>query len=530
MSNKTINNSNQQQSKEKVEEGRSQGFRIGWGEKKGSDEEASIVERKEEAPASTAAAAAAAAAAAVWLEEECRVVVGASSEAAVVPVVVAQREEEGVGGGGGGKNKGDDDDDKECGIFSSFDEMSLKETLLRGIFAYGFEKPSMIQQRAIMPVMSGRDVIAQAQSGTGKTATFAISTLNRIDESNRNVQALILAPTRELVDQIFKVFSALGDFMDIKIRAIVGGTRISDDITALRRGEAQVVIGTPGRIQHMAEAGTLSLAHARLLVLDEADVMLSTGRDGEGGFLQQVIAIFGSIPKSTQVALFSATLPLEVLDVTKKFMNDPLRILVKAEELTLEGIKQFYIAMERESVKFATICDLYSTLSITTAIIFCSSKHKVDRLAQEMRENDFAVSCLHGEMDQKERNLIMREFRSGTTRVLITTDVLARGIDVQQVSLVINYDMPSDRENYIHRIGRAARSVSQSVSQSACLLLDCYYRIIIIINYYMLSIHISHLFFPSNLTNYLLTFLKHIPDTEGRASRSTSSLSKTSIT
>jgi len=332
----------------------------------------------------------------------------------------------------------------------AFDGMDLPEELLRGIYAYGFEKPSAIQQRAIKPTILGKDLIAHAQSGTGKTATFAIGTLAKLDPSVVQCQALILAPTRELAQQIQKVVIALGDYMSIKVHACVGGTAVRDDIRTLQAG-VHIVVGTPGRVYDMINRRALRLDNIRQFFLDEADEMLSRG------FKDQIYDIFKFLPEEVQVCLFSATMPLDVLEVTQRFMREPVRILVKKDELTLEGIKQFYIAVDREDWKLDTLCDLYETLTITQAIIYCNTRRKVDWLREEMQNRDFTVSCMHGDMDQRERDIIMREFRSGSSRVLITTDLLARGIDVQQVSLVINFDLPTNRENYIHRIGRSGR-------------------------------------------------------------------------
>uniref|UniRef100_A0A8C8F1R7 RNA helicase n=1 Tax=Oncorhynchus tshawytscha TaxID=74940 RepID=A0A8C8F1R7_ONCTS len=321
-------------------------------------------------------------------------------------------------------------------IVDSFDEMNLGEKLLRGIYAYGFEKPSAIQQRAILPCIKGYDVIAQAQSGTGKTATFAISILQQIDMELKGTQALVLAPTRELAQQIQKVILALGDYMGASCHACIGGTNVRNEVTKLQAEAPHIVVGTPGRVFDMLNRKYLASKNIKMFVLDE---------------------IFQKLPTSTQVVLLSATMPQDVLEVTKKFMREPIRILVKKEELTLEGIRQFYINVEKEEWKLDTLCDLYETLTITQAVIFINTRRKVDWLTEKMHARDFTVSALHGDMDQKERDLIMREFRSGSSRVLITTDLLARGIDVQQVSLVINYDLPTNRENYIHRIGRGGR-------------------------------------------------------------------------
>ncbi|CAE6480433.1 unnamed protein product [Rhizoctonia solani] len=335
-------------------------------------------------------------------------------------------------------------------VVDNFDNMGLRGELLRGVYAYGFERPSAIQQRAIVPVIKGHDVIAQAQSGTGKTATFSISILQKLDLDVRGTQALILAPTRELAQQIQKVVVALGDYMSITSMACVGGTNVREDMKKLEEG-CQVVVGTPGRVFDMLNRGALKSGTIKLFCLDEADEMLSRG------FTEQIYDIFKHLPSDTQVVLLSATMPADVLEVTKKFMRDPIRILVKRDELTLEGIKQFYIAVEKEEWKLDTLCDLYETVTITQAVIFCNTRRKVDWLTTKLTEREFTVSAMHGDMEQNVREGIMKDFRSGTSRVLITTDLLARGIDVQQVSLVINYDLPANRENYIHRIGRGGR-------------------------------------------------------------------------
>jgi len=332
----------------------------------------------------------------------------------------------------------------------TFDKMGLKDELLRGIYAYGFEKPSAIQQRAILPCISGKDVIAQAQSGTGKTATFVISILQRIDTTINECQALILAPTRELAQQIQKVVFALGDHLHVKCHACIGGTNVLNDINTLESG-THILVGTPGRVYDMIQRGYLKTKTIKIFVLDEADEMLSRG------FKEQIYDVFQAMDYEVQVILLSATMPQDVFEVTTKFMRDPIKILVKKEELTLEGIKQFFVNVIHEKNKLTTLIDLYNCLTITQAVIFCNTRKRVHWLAQQLKDNDFTVSSMHGDMDQKTREKIMQEFRSGSSRVLITTDLLARGIDVQQVSLVINFDLPINYENYIHRIGRSGR-------------------------------------------------------------------------
>ncbi|UMM11447.1 hypothetical protein L5515_000733 [Caenorhabditis briggsae] len=339
---------------------------------------------------------------------------------------------------------------EEVNVVPTFDKMGLREELLRGIYAYGFEKPSAIQQRAIPAILKARDVIAQAQSGTGKTATFSISVLQSLDTQVRETQALILSPTRELAVQIQKVVLALGDYMNVQCHACIGGTNLGEDIRKLDYGQ-HVVSGTPGRVFDMIRRRNLRTRAIKLLVLDEADEMLNKG------FKEQLYDIYRYLPPGAQVVLLSATLPHEILEMTSKFMTDPIRILVKRDELTLEGIKQFFVAVDREEWKFDTLIDLYDTLTITQAVLFCNTRRKVDWLTDKMKEANFTVSSMHGDMEQKDRDEVMKEFRAGNTRVLISTDVWARGLDVPQVSLVINYDLPNNRELYIHRIGRSGR-------------------------------------------------------------------------
>ena len=340
---------------------------------------------------------------------------------------------------------------------SSFDDLDLNPDILRGIFAYGFEKPSAIQQQAIKPIIMGRDVIAQAQSGTGKTATFSISILQKIDQTKNNIQAVLLVNTRELAEQIKDVMMNLSQYTKIKVHCCVGGTMVRDDIRAIEEG-VHIIVGTPGRIYSHLQSNIIRSEDIKLFVLDEADEMLSRG------FKDQVCDIFRYMPETVQVAVFSATMPPDMLEVTKKFMKNPLKILVKNDELTLDGIKQFFIAIDREEWKVDTLMDLYQAISVTQVIIYCNTRRKVEYLAECLSARDFTVSQIHGDMDQRERTTVMSNFRNGKTRVLIATDIIARGIDVQQVSLVINYDIPKEKECYIHRIGRSGRHGRKGVS------------------------------------------------------------------
>ncbi|KRZ86871.1 Eukaryotic initiation factor 4A-III [Trichinella sp. T8] len=344
-------------------------------------------------------------------------------------------------------------------VIPSFEEMNLKRELLRGIYAYGFNKPSMIQKRAIRPIVSGRDVIAQSQSGTGKTATFSIGLLQVIDTQLRETQALVLAPTRELAQQIQKVVLALGDRMNVQAHACIGGTNVGEDIRKLDYGQ-HVVVGTPGRVFDMITRQNLRTDSLKVFVMDEADEMLTKGNELLYlilGFKDQIYDIYRFLPPGIQVVVISATLPHEILEMTGKFMTEPIRILVKRDELTLEGIRQYFVHVEREDWKFETLCDLYDSITISQAVVFCNTRHKVEWLDEKMKESNFTVGAIHGEMDQKDRNEVVRKFRDGIYRVLISTDVWSRGLDIPGVSLVINYDVPTNREAYLHRIGRSGR-------------------------------------------------------------------------
>jgi len=325
----------------------------------------------------------------------------------------------------------------------------LKKDLLRGIYGYGFDKPSSIQQKAIVPIIKGKDVIAQAQSGSGKTGAFVIGSLEVIDLSKLEVQALVLAPTRELAHQIYNVYTFIGEYLKVKVLNLIGGTQVRDSIKALENG-VHVCVGSPGRVLDMLKKNHLKLAYLKCLVLDEADDLLSKG------FLENMKEIISLIPPECRICLFSATMPKEIVQLTSNFMNSPAKILVKNEELTLQGIKQYYVTLKKEW-KLETLMNLYKGLDIAQAIIFCNSKRGVDSLSEEMKKKGHMVSCIHSELPMDQRAKVMNEFRNGATRVLISTDLTARGIDVYQVSIVINYDLPSQKETYIHRIGRSGR-------------------------------------------------------------------------
>ena len=335
-----------------------------------------------------------------------------------------------------------------------FDDMGLSDELLRGVFSHGFEKPSAIQSVAIMPMVKGRDVLGQAQSGTGKTGTFGIGLLSRIDPSLKQTQALVMAHTHELADQIATVIRKLGHHMKINVVLAVGGVPRHLNAREIRAG-AQVVVGTPGRIYDLANTGDLKFTGLRVFVLDEADEML---RDRFADQVGEIVKI--GLPESCRVAFFSATMPPEVKELADRILTNPVRITLKTADVKLDGIRQFYVQLEDEGWKLDTFQDIFESLTIQSSIIFCNTKERAERLYTALTERGFPVSVIYGEpMTQAVRQQRMNDFRKGTTRVLIATNLLARGIDVQQVSVVFNFDMPQfeDKENYIHRIGRCGR-------------------------------------------------------------------------
>jgi len=332
----------------------------------------------------------------------------------------------------------------------SYDDMQLPEDLLRAVFKSGLEKPSVIEQRGIRPITLGKDVVAQAQSGTGQMATYAIGALATIDSKLRQCQSLILAPTRENAEQIQKVVASLGENMGITTHVCSGGIDARNDVLKLKCG-VHVVVGTPGRISHMIERRALRLENIRQLFLHEADEMLSLGCK------DQISGMIKSLPDSVQICAFTSTMPIEVVDLTERCMCDPVRIVVKKDVLSLEGIKQFYVALDSENWKLDSLCELYEELTITQAIIYCNSRRKVEWLQDQLDERDFSVSCLHEDMTQSEYDSTISEFRSGSSRILITTDLQAGDIDTRHVSLVFNFDVPLNMENYLERIGRSSR-------------------------------------------------------------------------
>ena len=340
--------------------------------------------------------------------------------------------------------------DEENILQTSFDTFGLKDNLLRGIYQYGFEHPSKIQNEAIPVLLTRKDSIAQAQSGTGKTGAFLISTLQMLDETKKDTQALILAPTHELVHQIYEVTEELGKYMDITIMEVVGGTNVSECQRDLNKNP-QIIIGTPGRVLDMIQKRYLFTSNIHTLIFDEADETLSYG------FKLTIYNIIKTIPTTAQICLFSATIPEEIIELSDNFLKSPSKILVKKEALTLEGITQFFINVKINDWKYDVLKDLYDTINIAQCIIYINSKNKLMDIYENLMKDNFPVSYIHGELTSKDRKEVMTNFRSGHSRILLSTDLLSRGIDVQQLSLVINFDLPKSKETYIHRIGRSGR-------------------------------------------------------------------------
>ena len=337
-------------------------------------------------------------------------------------------------------------------MVENWDDLNLSDDILRGIYRNGFEKPTPIQCMSILPIIEKKDIIAQSQSGTGKTGSFVIGALSKIDVSLNEVQVLIIAPTHELVKQIHNVVNIIGDAMDgLVTKTLIGGTSISNDIQVIKKNTPHIIIGTVGRIFDMIRRKVIYLDKLRLFILDEADELLSKG------FKEQIHDVFQNISLESQIALFSATMPNEMLQLTKKFMREPTKIILKPEELTLECIQQYYIALRDDSDKYAALKDLFSLLEIKQTIIYINNINRVNDLYNAMTSDGYPVCYIHSSMEKGKRDEALQQFRLGKFRVLISSGITARGIDIQQVSIVINFDIIRDINTYLHAIGRSGR-------------------------------------------------------------------------
>lgn len=339
---------------------------------------------------------------------------------------------------------------------NNFDDLKLSQELIKGVYLHGFTQPTPIQIKGINSITTGKDCILQSQSGTGKTATFLLGVMNRLDATETGCQGIIITPTRELADQVYVVASNLAKYTNFKITKCVGGTNVYQNRDELKN--ATLVIGTIGRLSHMINEKKINSHKVKFVVLDEADDLLANGVNDKLQF------ILDKIPCGVQIVLISATMSNNVFSISKIFMHDPIKILLKNNEVIIDLITQFYVDVETEESKFDTLLDLYNLVSAAQTIIFCNTIRKVEWLEQQLKLNNFTITTIHSNMNQSERDNIVKEFRDGNTRLLLTTDLLSRGIDIPQVNMVINYDLPPNKETYVHRIGRCGRFDKKGVA------------------------------------------------------------------
>ena len=341
----------------------------------------------------------------------------------------------------------------ETKVINTWEDCVTNDHLLRGIYGYGFEKPSVIQAKAIYPIAKcRRDIVAQAQSGTGKTGAFTIGALSLVDSNVNETQVIFLAPTHELANQTSTVCASIGSHMpNFCTKTFIGGTSVMDDRITIEKQVPHAVVGCPGRVFDLIRRRILDVSKLRIIVIDEADEMLSKG------FQEQIQNIFRMLPSDVQVAIFSATLTREVMELTPKFMTNPVKIVIEADQLTLVGIRQYYLAVRSDDEKFDALKKFFTLVSVQKCMIYCNSVPRVSQLCEAMRCEGFSVDCIHRNMSRAEREETLKQFRTGTTRFLITSNITARGIDVQQVNVVINFDITQDPHTYLHRIGRSGR-------------------------------------------------------------------------
>lgn len=340
--------------------------------------------------------------------------------------------------------------------YNSFDDMDfLNFELMKGIFDYGFQNPSRIQKLTIKNIYDGYDIIAQSQSGTGKTGAFTIGALSIVDPNMNYPQIIILATTRELATQIHFVVSNISKHMNIRIGLAIGGTKIINDTSRdpyKHIRHSHILIGTPGRIHDYIERRAFNPKKIKMFVMDEADALL------KNDFVEQIQKIFNEFDSSCQIIIFSATYTEDILTIADSITSEPKKkILMKHEELSLDLIKQYKVEVKYENFKYATLADLYTKLQIGQCIIFVNSINTANNLEKKLIKDGFGISKIHGELPTEQRTSVLKDFRLGLTRVLLATDVLSRGIDIEQIGIVINYDLSKDHAQYIHRIGRSGR-------------------------------------------------------------------------
>ena len=340
-----------------------------------------------------------------------------------------------------------------------FEDLPISDDIKRAVIEMGFEEPSPIQSQSIPVILSGKDVIGQAQTGTGKTAAFSIPILEMVNPEDKNLQALVLCPTRELAIQVSTEIRKIGKYMHgIKTLPVYGGQPIDRQIKSLKGG-VQVVIGTPGRVIDHINRKTIKMDNVKMIILDEADEMLDMG------FREDIEMILSKTPEDRQTTFFSATMPKGILELTKKYQNDPEHIKVVRKELTVPNIKQYYIET-RSANKLEVLCRLIDVYNPKLSVVFTNTKRGADELVGDLQARGYFADALHGDLKQTQRDIVMDKFRNGTIDILVATDVAARGIDVDDVEAVFNYDLPQDEEYYVHRIGRTGRAGRSGISFS----------------------------------------------------------------
>jgi len=332
----------------------------------------------------------------------------------------------------------------------SFDGFRLSPAVKKGVDSAGYRRPFPIQERAIGPLLEGKSLIGQAKAGSGKTLAFGIPLIEKVDQGEHRVQALVLAPTRELAVQITLELEKIASYTSVRILTVYGGQSINVQLDELRRG-VQVVVGTPGRIIDHLERGTLRLDHVLYAVVDEADIMLDMG------FMEDVEFILGKLPAGSQFGLFSATMPSRIVQLSSKFLVDPVKVFVDENEPSAETLEQFYALVERDG-KLQLLLDILTKENQGSAVVFCRTRRGAIRVTRELERRYINVVQLHGDLSQSQRDRSMGLFRSGKSDVLVATDIASRGIDVRQVQCVVNYDVPDDPTVYFHRVGRTARA------------------------------------------------------------------------
>jgi len=338
----------------------------------------------------------------------------------------------------------------------TFKDLNLSKNIERAVEDMGFEEPTPIQSQSIPYLMEGKDVIGQAQTGTGKTAAFGIPALEMLDVKSKKVQVVVLCPTIELANQVAEEMSNLAKYQNTKMLPVYGGQPIDRQIKALRRG-VHIVIGTPGRVLDHIQRKTLKLDGVKMLVLDEADEMLDMG------FREDIEFILSRVPSQKQTVLFSATMPQPIIKLTKKYQQNPQMVKTVHKELTVPQIEQFYFEV-KNNAKTEVLCRLIDIYNFKSSLVFCNTKKNVDKQVETLKARGYLVDGLHGDMRQAQRERVMSNFRKGEIETLVATDVAARGIDVENIEAVFNYDIPQDEESYVHRIGRTGRAGKEGVA------------------------------------------------------------------